>query len=100
VAALERAVALEEVDGAGAVAEDLHLDVTGVATYLSTSTASLPKAPCASRLAEASASAKAAWSSTRRIPLPPPPATALMRTGKPMRAASSARRAGDWSSPW
>ena len=32
------------------------------------------------------------------IPLPPPPAVALISTGKPMRAASRASSAGSWSS--
>ena len=34
-----------------------------------------------------------------RMPLPPPPALALISTGKPMRAASSASVAASWSSP-
>ena len=39
-------------------------------------------------------------SATTRMPLPPPPALALIRTGKPMRAASAASSAGSWSAPW
>ena len=43
---------------------------------------------------------KSAAAPTSRMPRPPPPATALIITGQPMRAASSARRAADWSWPW
>ena len=35
--------------------------------------------------------------STRRIPLPPPPATALISTGQPISAARSARKPSSWS---
>src|SRR5450759_1555127 len=53
----------------------------GALTYFSISTRSSPKAAIASRMAAASAASKSAWRSTRRMPLPPPPATALINTG-------------------
>ncbi len=53
----------------------------GRSTYFSTSTCALPNADCASRWQLASASVKVALSSTRRMPLPPPPALALISTG-------------------
>ncbi len=53
----------------------------GRSTYFSTSTASLPKLLMASRLQDSSAAAKSSLFSTRRMPLPPPPALALMSTG-------------------
>ena len=46
------------------------------------------------------AAAIVAAARTTRMPLPPPPAEALISTGKPMRAAASASTAGAWSSPW
>ena len=36
---------------------------------------------------------------TRRMPLPPPPATALISTGQPIFSASRARMRSAWSSP-
>ncbi len=53
----------------------------GRCTYFSISTASLPKLLIASRWQLASAAAKSALFSTMRMPLPPPPALALMSTG-------------------
>ena len=53
----------------------------GRVTYFSTSTASSPKLLRASRWQEASDAAKSSAFSTARIPLPPPPALALIRTG-------------------
>jgi hypothetical protein len=53
----------------------------GRCTYFSISTASLPKLLMASRLHEASAAAKSSDFSTTRMPLPPPPALALIRAG-------------------
>ena len=72
----------------------------GVATYFSISTASLPKAARASLRAEPSARAKSPAASTRRMPLPPPPATALISTGKPISAACAARKPSSCSAPW
>ena len=46
-----------------------------------------------------SAAEFAAALATGRIPRPPPPNEALMRTGKPIRSASSSSRAGFWSAP-
>ena len=56
----------------------------GFSTYCSTSTRSSPNALVASRWHEASAAAKSSPVSTRRMPLPPPPALALISTGKPI----------------
>ena len=67
----------------------------GLRMYFSSSTASLPKLEAASRRHESRLSANSAALSTRRIPLPPPPATALISTGKPMVSASAARRSSD-----
>ena len=53
----------------------------GRCTYFSISTASSPKLLIASRWQEASAAAKSPAFSTTRMPLPPPPALALISTG-------------------
>ena len=53
----------------------------GRCTYFSISTASLLKLFLASRWHEARAAAKSALLSTMRMPLPPPPALALISTG-------------------
>jgi hypothetical protein len=50
-----------------------------------------PKAPSASRMAWCSASSSWAGSATRRMPRPPPPATALTKTGNPISWAASSR---------
>ncbi len=71
----------------------------GRVRYFSTSTWSSANEALASRLAPASASANFSALSTTRMPLPPPPADALISTGKPIFAASLASSSGDWSSP-
>jgi hypothetical protein len=43
-----------------------------------------PNALSASRIAAASAAGSSAFDSTRRMPRPPPPATALAKSGKPI----------------
>ena len=53
----------------------------GRCTYFSISTAPSPKLLMASRWHEASAASKSAGLSTARMPLPPPPALALISTG-------------------
>ena len=53
----------------------------GWVRYFSMSTWSSPKDANASRFAPAIPSASSAGLSTIRIPFPPPPAEALMRTG-------------------
>ena len=58
-----------------------------------------PNAPCASDLALRSASGNAAASVTSRMPRPPPPATALIMTGKPTFLASASIPASLWSEP-
>ena len=63
-------------------------------------TSSLPKALSASLLALRSASANEPASATSRMPRPPPPAVALIITGKPTLAASATSVASLWSSPW
>ena len=49
--------------------------------------------------APVSAAANASAPVTTRMPRPPPPAEALISTGKPIRSASSTRRSGSWFSP-
>jgi hypothetical protein len=81
VAALHRAVALEEVDAVALrVAEDLDLDVARAHQVFLDQHAVVAEG-AASRLHEASAAAKSAAFSTMRMPLPPPPALALISTG-------------------
>ena len=97
MASLQRTVALEEVDHLTVgVAEDLHLNVPRVEpTYFSSRTRSSPNAAAASRLAPARAAGElGSGGSTLRMPLPPPPATALINTGQPIAAAASASRPG------
>ena len=82
VAALERAVALEQVDDiAVAVAEHLHLDVARREDVFFDQHAVVAEAGRRLALALSSASSNSLASSTRRMPLPPPPATALISTG-------------------
>ncbi len=89
VSALQRAVALEEVDDVAlAVGEDLYLDVPGSTTAFSRNTVASPNADMASRAAASMDSRRVAGSSTRRIPRPPPPATAFTNTGKPISSAA------------
>mmetsp|Transcript_19647 Transcript_19647/g.57321 ORF Transcript_19647/g.57321 Transcript_19647/m.57321 type:complete len:209 (+) Transcript_19647:1629-2255(+) len=72
----------------------------GLVTNRSSRTLSSLKLFIASRLQASSADKKSSSRSTRRMPLPPPPRVALMRTGKRISLASARRRSGDWSSPW
>ena len=59
----------------------------GRARYFSTYTSSLPNADSASERASWKARAKSSGSLATRIPFPPPPAAALMITGKPISRA-------------
>ena len=61
----------------------------GCSRYFSTYTAPLPNAASASFWASPKSWENLSGSSTIRIPLPPPPAVALMITGNPMRCAAS-----------
>jgi hypothetical protein len=82
VAALERAVALEQVDDiAVAVAEHLHLDVARREDIFLDQHAVVAERGRRLALAAVSMSGELGRASTRRIPLPPPPATALISTG-------------------
>src|SRR5205085_1759151 len=63
----------------------------GSVTYRSRNTVSSANAPRASRLAVASAAGRSATTSTRCMPLPPPPAAGLTRTGNPIACAASTR---------
>ena len=82
VAALQRAIALEQVDDiAVGVAEHLHLDVARARDVFFDQDMIVAEAAAASRWHEASASANSSAASTVRMPLPPPPATALISTG-------------------
>ena len=102
VAALDRAVALEQVhDVAVRVGEDLDLDVARRARgSVSISTRSSPNARLRLALGAVERARRTRRrSSTMRMPLPPPPAVALISTGKPIRSASASSSAGSWSSP-
>ena len=83
MAALQRTVALVEMNGVAVpVGKDLHLDVARRGDVFLDQHALVAEgglAPRAARLT--SAASKSAWRSTRRMPLPPPPATALISTG-------------------
>jgi hypothetical protein len=82
VAALQRAVALEQMDDiAVAVAEHLHLDVARRSMYFSISTRSSPNAGRGLALAARQRVLELLGRVDRRMPLPPPPATALISTG-------------------
>ena len=82
VAALHRAVPLVEVDHlALAVGEDLHLDVAGVDHGLLDEHGGVAEGASASRMQVSTASRRSFGSSTRRIPRPPPPATAFTKSG-------------------
>jgi hypothetical protein len=72
----------------------------GRSKYFSSKTRSSLKLDIASRFALASASANWSALSTTRMPLPPPPAEALINTGKPMRCASAANVPTSCASPW
>jgi hypothetical protein len=101
VATLHRAVALEEKTQPPRVSAKTWISMCrGLSTYCSTRTWSSPNALFASRLHDASAAAKSSPRSTRRMPLPPPPALALISTGKPIFAASRASSASSCASPW
>ena len=60
----------------------------GLRTACSRNTRGSPKALSASRDASAIADASSACSATLRMPLPPPPATALTKRGKPICSAA------------
>ena len=82
VAALQRAVALEQVDDVAVrVAEHLHLDMARAQDIFLDQHMVVAERGGRLALAAASSSAKSAAASTLRMPLPPPPATALISTG-------------------
>ncbi len=61
----------------------------GSITACSRKTVGSPKADSASRMAACTAPVRSAGSSTRRIPRPPPPATALTKSGKGIASAAA-----------
>ncbi len=61
----------------------------GSTTACSTNTVGSPNAPSASRMQASTASRSCSGSSTRRMPRPPPPATALTKRGYGKAAAVS-----------
>ena len=63
----------------------------GSTTACSMKTVGSPKAPSASRMHVSTASRRSSGSSTRRIPRPPPPATALTNSGNGISRADSTR---------
>ena len=89
VAPLQRAVALAEVDGVALAVAEAPGSRCGAA-WSDTSRcrrASLPKAALASARAVESASPRSAGVWATFMPRPPPPAVALISTGKPMALA-------------
>src|SRR6185369_9489458 len=91
VAALDRALALVEVDHVAVrVAQYLHFDVPGPDDRLLD-----VDAVVASERAERSPLASPACSCTRRMPLPPPPPAAFSMTGKPISRTSFSTSASD-----
>ena len=71
----------------------------GRRTSFSTRTRSLPKAAFASIFASSRADANSSGACAARMPLPPPPSTGLISTGKPIRSASDRRRSALCSDP-
>ena len=63
----------------------------GSTTACSQNTVGSPNADSASRIAASTAVRSSAGSSTRRIPRPPPPATALTKTGNARSSAAPSR---------
>ncbi len=100
VATLDRAVALAEMDaGAVGIEEHLHLDMAGA---LDEPLEDHPvvrerRASLATGRGQARPGRRAR-SRTTRIPLPPPPAAGLIRSGMPIFLAALVRRSSDWSS--
>ena len=85
---LDRAIALEEMDGVAlGVGEDLHLDAPRAAYGLLNERSRVAERAFASRMAAVRDSRSVFGSSTRRMPRPPPPATALTNRGKPIPSA-------------
>jgi hypothetical protein len=82
VAALERAVALAEVDGVAiAVAEHLKFDVARIAEIFFDIDGGSPKAAFASLPACCIRLSRLSSSGTTFMPRPPPPEAALIMTG-------------------
>ena len=82
MAALQRAVALVEMDGVAVrVGEHLHFDVARRGDIFLDQHAPVAERALRLALRASSAASKSACASTRRMPLPPPPATALISTG-------------------
>ena len=80
-----------------AVGEDLHLDVARVDHGLLDEGGRVAEGALGLAHAASTDSRSVLGSSTRRMPRPPPPATALTKTGKPivLGAATSASRSAD-----
>ena len=98
VAALDRALALEEVHHvAVGVPEDLHLDVAGPRRRRARRTPCRRRRPRRLRAGpRPGRRPSASGPCTTRMPRPPPPAEALTRTGQP-RAATASRTASSAS---
>ena len=94
VAALDRALALEEMDhGAVGVPEDLHLDVAGPRHVRLHEDGAVTEGGGRFSLGRGNASASPSGPSTTRMPRPPPPAEAFTSTGHPRAATASGDRA-------
>ena len=82
VAALDRALPLEEVDDrAMGIAHDLHLNVAGTDQIALQEHGLVTERSGGLPLAPATASGSSSGVATMRIPLPPPPAEALTKAG-------------------
>jgi hypothetical protein len=80
--ALDRAIALEQGNRVSVrIGEDLNFDVTRAREILLINTRSSPKEATASGFASSIALCRLSAESTIRMPLPPPPADALISTG-------------------
>ena len=92
VVALDRAVALEQMhEVAGPVAGELHLEMARVEDEFLEQDRIVAERGSAPRPSRRPAPAANSFArSTRRMPRPPPPADALISTGKPIRSAACA----------
>jgi hypothetical protein len=101
VAALHRAVALEQVDAlALGVGEDLDLDVARAGDVALHQHMVVAEAGGGLALAGGQGGDEVLGAVHRRMPRPPPPALALISTGKPMASAWPSRNCGSLLSPW
>ena len=101
MAALHRAIAIEQAhDAAVGVGEDLHFDVARLRKVALQQQPVVAEGGARQPLRRFDRRARLRRRNcTTCMPLPPPPALALMMSGKPTRCASAASRCGDCSLP-